>query len=177
MNYSQWISNIERIIREIPGMTFTVMSTYNALSVPSYINFLKDIVRLKKDLYNPLHHKSSPVLLDIPYLRFPTHQTVFILTEEFEKLVYDQVTFMYQHLENKNWQGSAMRGFHEHEAERMKRIYEMVKTHPKNLHEAYNDQNRKNFKIFVDEHDRRRGTNFLDTFPEMLDFYNHCSSI
>ena len=29
---------------------------------------------------------------------------------------------------------------------------------------------RKNFNKFVFEHDRRRGTNFLDTFPEMKDF-------
>jgi organic radical activating enzyme len=174
MNYNQWIKNIERMIQEIPGLTFTVMSTYNALSTTSYIKFLKDIVKLKRDLYNPLYHTSSPLLLDIPYLRFPTHQTVFILTEEFEQIVYDQVTFMYQNLENKNWQGSAMRGFHEHEAERMKRIYEMVKNHPKSPDEAYNDHNRKNFKIFVDEHDRRRGTNFLETFPEMENFYRTC---
>lgn len=177
MNYNQWITNIERMIKEVPGLTFTVMSTYNALSVSSYTEFLKDIVRLKKECYNPALHKSSPVLLDIPYLRFPTHQSVFILTEEFEQQVYDQVTFMYSHLENKNWEGSAMRGFHEHEAERMKRIYEMVKTHPKALNEAYNDVNRKDFKIFVDEHDRRRGTNFLETFPELEKFYNHCGSI
>jgi organic radical activating enzyme len=176
MNYEMWLSNIERVLTEVPGMAFTVMSTYNALSVPSYIQFLEDIVSIKKKYYRK-EYQRSPLLLDIPYLRFPTHQTVFILTEDFEKQVYDQVTFMYQHLENKNWEGSAMMGFHEHEAERMKRIYEMVKTHPKALNEAYNDHNRKNFKLFVDEHDRRRGTNFLETFPQMEEFYKHCSTI
>jgi hypothetical protein len=34
--------------------------------------------------------------------------------------------------------------------------------------------NRQNFVAFVDEHDRRRGTNFLKTFPEMEEFYNEC---
>lgn len=177
MNYDLWIKNIEQCLLKVPGLTFTVMSTYNALSVVSYTEFLKEICRIKKEYYNPNLHNSSPLLLDIPYLRYPTHQTVFILTEDFEKLVYDQVTFMYSNLENKNWAGSAMKGFHEHEAERMKRIYEMVKTHTKQLDQNYNRENRKNFKLFVDEHDRRRKTNFLETFPQMQNFYNHCKQL
>ena len=36
--------------------------------------------------------------------------------------------------------------------------------------------NRKDFVAFVDEHDKRRGTNFLETFPEMEKFYNYCKS-
>ena len=28
------------------------------------------------------------------------------------------------------------------------------------------------FVAFVDEHDKRRGTNFLETFPEFAEFYN-----
>lgn len=177
MDYNQWISNIEKVFREVPGITFTVMSTYNALSVPSYTSFLEDILRLKKEFFNPKFYKGTPILLDIPYLRHPPHQSIFILTEDFVQQVYDQVTYMYTHLENRNWMGSALMGFHEHEAEKLKRIYEMILTHPKGLKEAYNDYNRVNFKLFVDEHDLRRGTNFLETFPEMEEFYAHCSKI
>ena len=36
---------------------------------------------------------------------------------------------------------------------------------------------RKNFVLFVDEHDKRRATNFLKTFPEMEEFYNYCKSL
>jgi hypothetical protein len=36
------------------------------------------------------------------------------------------------------------------------------------------DMFRRDFKVFVDEHDRRRGTNFLETFPKMKDFYTLC---
>jgi hypothetical protein len=32
---------------------------------------------------------------------------------------------------------------------------------------------RKDFKIFVDEHDRRRNTNFAQIYPELLTFYNN----
>lgn len=176
MNYNQWIANIEKVLAEVPGVSFTVMSTYNALSVPSYIQFLQDILRLKKEYFRP-EYKFSPVLLDIPYLRYPWHQTVFILTDEFVKTIHDHVTFMYLNLESKAWEGSVYKGFHEHEAERMKRIYEMVLNHPKDNSAADNKTNRKDFAIFVDEHDRRRGTNFLETFPELTEFYNMCKAL
>ena len=33
---------------------------------------------------------------------------------------------------------------------------------------------RKDFVLFIDEYDKRRGKNFLETFPEMEDFYDLC---
>jgi hypothetical protein len=35
----------------------------------------------------------------------------------------------------------------------------------------------RDFFIFFDEHDRRRGTNFVKTFPELEEFYNFCKNI
>ena len=37
--------------------------------------------------------------------------------------------------------------------------------------------NQIDFVKFVDEHDRRRGTNFLETFPELGEFYTFCKSL
>jgi hypothetical protein len=37
--------------------------------------------------------------------------------------------------------------------------------------------NRKDFHTFFTEHDRRRGTDFLKTFPELEEFYNFCGTI
>ena len=39
------------------------------------------------------------------------------------------------------------------------------------------DNARKNFKRFVDALDERRNTSFLETFPEMKDFYELCEVI
>ena len=35
----------------------------------------------------------------------------------------------------------------------------------------------RDFHIFFKEHDRRRGTNFVKTFPELEEFYNYCGEI
>ena len=37
-------------------------------------------------------------------------------------------------------------------------------------------QKKKNFYAFFEEHDRRRGTNFQNTFPEMLEFWQECKN-
>jgi organic radical activating enzyme len=170
MDYSAWINNIERVFQEVPGITFGIMSTYNALSVTTYKQFLEDVVRLKKKYYNPEHHTSAPINVDIPYLRWPNHQNVFILTQDFAPLIKEQVDFMVTNTETAE---NRMMPFTETETERMKRIYEMFI----NGETANQHINRKNFKTFVDEHDRRRGTDFLGTFPEMAEFYNDCKNL
>lgn len=168
MNYDTWLNNMHRVYKEIPGIQFTIMSTYNLLSVPSYTRFLKDILDVKLEYGSHLNN-SNPLLLDIPYLRHPFHQAIFIVEKDLIPLIYDQVTYMYRNLEFKGWMGTANKGFFEHEADKLKRIWEMA--------EAYNPDDyctvsRKNFIQFVDEHDKRRGTNFLETFPEFEQTYN-----
>jgi hypothetical protein len=34
---------------------------------------------------------------------------------------------------------------------------------------------RRDFHLYFSEYDRRRGTRFLDVFPEMEDFWHHCA--
>lgn len=173
MDYNLWLENMHKTYREVPGIQFTIMSTYNILSLTSYIPFLKDILDFKKEYGTPEH---SPLLLDIPYLRHPEHQSVFIMNKELLPLIEEQVTFMCENLEHKGWHGTANRGFYDTEAEKLKRIYTMAKDsidHPN----EWLDTNRRDFAIFVDEHDVRRGTDFIETFPELESFYNVCRKL
>lgn len=173
MDYNMWLENIHRVYKEIPGIQLTIMSTYNVLSVTSYVPFLQDVLDIKRQ-YGTLDY--NPLLLDIPYLRHPEHQSVFILEEDLLHLIEDQVTFMCQNLEHKGWHKTANRGFYDTEAEKLKRIFTMVKDSVKHPNE-YTIVNRKDFIRFVDEHDIRRGTSFLETFPQLETFYNNCKSL
>lgn len=181
MNYDKWLSNINRVYKEIPSIEFTIMSTYNILSVTSYTKFLDDILNIKLSYGTPEHGR-NPMLLDIPYLRYPDHQAIFMIEPEMIGMLYDQVTYMYKNLEYKNWYGTANRGFYEYEADKLKRIYTIAK---QSLDDNANNEtlreitevNRSNFVKFVDEHDVRRGTNFLETFPEFEQSYNKWKNI
>jgi len=156
------------VLDEVPNCTFTVMSTYNALSVFSYEAFIKDILEIKRE-YGSHENQHCPIILDTPYLRFPHHQAIFILPNDMLKPIYDQVTLLYQNLQQPDWYGTANKGFYKWEADKFKRIYELI-MHKVDETTVTNDQ--KDFIIFVDEHDRRRGTNFLATFPEFEAVYH-----
>lgn len=170
LDYNKWLSNIRRVLDTVPDCTFTVMSTYNALSTFSYIPFMKDILEMKMEYadYKTIH---APMILDTPYLRYPEHQSIFIMPrKELQEHLYEQTTFMYKNLQYANWMGTANRGFFQWEADKFKRIYELV------MHDVDDPivpptTYQKDFVKFVDEHDKRRGTNFLNTFPEMGDTY------
>jgi organic radical activating enzyme len=172
MNYDEWLSNIHKAFRVIPKIQFTVMSTYNILSLPSYTRFLNDVIEVK-NMYGRYDNLRTPMLLDIPYLRFPYHQSIFIIKKDMLNMIYDQVTHMYKNLEYTHWSGTANRAFFEFEADKLKRVYYLARDNQEN---EQTNIGRRNFVAFIDEHDRRRGTNFVDTFPELADFYSFCKT-
>lgn len=133
------------------------MSTYNALSVTSYLDFLKDWTSLRND------HNRRNLSLDISYLRWPHHQNIFVLDQSFIKYLDNQLAYM------------KSSDFFEHEIHRFERIYMIFKDHIKK--DQYVEQNQKDFASFVEEHDKRRGTNFQNTFPEMNDFLQKCKML
>lgn len=161
MNYEQWLKNINRIFEEVPNIQFTIMSTYNILSLPSYISFLNDVLVLKRK-WGKIN--KIAMLLDIPYLRHPEHQSVFIMEPEMANYIHEQIEFM-----KKNVADNSNFGFYAMEIDKLQRIYNLTQNDNdnKNL-----DLHRKNFVRFVDEHDKRRDTNFLNTFPELNSMYN-----
>ena len=173
LDYNQWFDNCRRILGEIPRSKLTNMSTYNALSVSSFANFMKDWLKLRQEFMSGPERR-NPVSLDIAYLRWPWHQNIHILTKDWLKPIEDQVTYMFHNKEVGDWPPLCGNGWYEHEINRMKRIYFVAKQGPD---QSFNvEQGRKDFVKFVDEHDARRGTNFLKVFPEYEQFYKEIKS-
>lgn len=171
MNYNQWLHNIERMITEVPSAAISIMSTYNILSIPSYTKFLDDILQLKlKFRHFAYQHHRTPIVLDMPYLRHPEHQASYIIPESLLHYVEEQIKFMEDHQES-NIPGQEYTGFYEHEIYKLRRIYNIIQTELSNPNSNFTTQ-RKDFVTFVDEHDRRRGTSFKETYPELVSMYN-----
>ena len=63
------------------------------------------------------------------------------------------------------------RGFKDYEVQRMRRDIAWMKEGTDNI-----EQKRADFYRFFTEHDRRRGTDFLKTFPEMRSFWQECEA-
>jgi organic radical activating enzyme len=159
MEYNTWLTNCHKFLETIPSANFTVMSTYNALSVTSYAEFLKDILIIKLKF----HQENRSIDIDIPYLDHPRWMSVRILPASYVDLLKLQVQFM----KDNHCEG---RGFQNWEIEKLDRIQYLIKEEPE-------ETAVKDFWLFFSEHDRRRNTNFLATFPEMSELYNHSKSL
>jgi hypothetical protein len=136
--------------------------TFNIFSVPDIINLVKFFHDLRKEF----HPQGKHITFDTPFLRYPPHQAINILPDEYASYLKEAQTYME---ENKDFAF----GFTQLEIDKMKRLQAIMK-HKDALTEEQLMTYRKDFVIFVDEHDRRRGTNFLETFPEFESFYEMC---
>ncbi len=159
MNYNVWLENCHRFLSEVPDANFSIMSTYNALSVTSYTEFLKDVLIMKLKFYK----ETRSIMIDIPYLDNPKWMSVRILPVEYIEMILDQVKFM----KANHCNGI---GFQEREYNKLERIQYLIK-------DQKDPNHLKDFALFFNEHDSRRGTNFLETFPELTKLYNQCNSI
>jgi organic radical activating enzyme len=159
MNYNDWYDNCTYFLQTVPDTVISIMVTYNAMSVVSYLRYLQDVTRLKKQFPNR-------VRIDTSYMANPKCLTIDILPKEFLKYFELQERYVKLMYDNKL--------FDEWELLKIQRLKNYFQSRLEKPMEAL-DMFRRDFKVFVDEHDRRRNTNFLETFPQMQEFYNLCA--
>ena len=131
-----------------------------ALSVVGFQEFMEKILELRQK-YN---RKKRKIYLDIPHLQMPHHQNVRILTPDYQDYMESHIKFME---ENKDEE----KGFKDAEIQKMKRILQWMR-------EEMDYEKKRNFQanfyLFFKRHDSLRGTNFLEAFPQMEEFWNLC---
>jgi organic radical activating enzyme len=172
MQFNKFWDNVIKILAASNRTNVTVMSTYNALSVFSYPKLIQEIYSLKDSFASTDRYWNSAVFLDSSYLRHPQHQTVQVLPHQFANNILDQSklityyaapSFSPKHI-----------GYSDVEVQKVKRIYDWMVS-PQDATQQM--KNRYNFYKYFTEHDKRRGTNFIKTFPELEEFYNFCGTI
>jgi hypothetical protein len=126
------------------------------------------------------HGWRNRVGIDTPYVRSPKFLDVNNISMEIiEKYLLPATNFMYQNLQAEEW--DIVPGFETREAAKLKRIFVDVLCAVKDARNSDETStngntavNRANFYRYVNEYDIRRDTNFLETFPEYIEFYNLC---
>lgn len=178
LEFDRFWETLRKILTKCPTVTIGIMTTYNALSVLSYDKVIKEVYELKKEFSSLERTWTSAVTLDASYLRYPSHQTVQVLPIEFAERIKEHADLaksLEEIYHTEHNQFGVTYGFSETEITKIKRIYDWMISEQKDEYQLKN--NRYNFYNFVTEHDKRRGTNFLKTFPEFEEFYNDCKKI
>jgi len=177
LEFNRFWDNLNKLLSSLDKVVVTIMSTYNALSVPNYRPLIHNVYDLKQQYFSEDRYWSSAVFLDSSYLRFPQHQTVQVLPDIWNQEIIKQAQLVdyYSVLWGAEYQNK-MPGYSDVEIQKIKRIYDW-KTATWEGKEQQVLQQRYNFGKMFQEHDKRRGTDFRKTFPELADFYNDCLEI
>lgn len=154
--YNKWLSNCQRLINEISNVKIDIMVTYNVFSVTRFRMLLEDVEKINKRSYF-----RSKINYSISYLRNPEHLAVWVLPQEYRSYIEDQIKFM------------KSKRFKSTEINQIERILDLFLT----MSEKDNSVLRKRFSMFVNEHDKRRQTVFVNSVPELTNFLRLCESI
>lgn len=165
LQYRQWLGNVRRFLETVPDQHLVVMSTFNALSLTSFSRLYEDVTALRRE-FSDGRAGAEPggrIRIDLPYLRNPTHQSVMILPPQYCDYIDDIIEKVRSTPEALG-----------RELLQLNRIRSMMSS-------PWDDRDlrtsRADFYRFFSEHDRRRGTSFLATFPEMASFWQTCRAL
>ena len=177
MDTERFWNNLDMFLTKCQKPEATIMATYNLTSVPTYHEVIKKVFELKKKHYNGKRYRHYAVILDTAYLRHPEFLQVRLLSTHWIDKIREDVKFMESLSEEKytHIYGHGHGGFYDFEREKLRRVLDWVDAPIDDI--KWLMKMRRDFVLFIDEFDKRRGKNFLQTFPEMEDFYYSCKKL
>ena len=168
LNTAKLDNNVDRFLTEIPyrnSLTFII--TMNNLSVLGLQKLLTWVLDLRKQ-HSTTYQR---VWFDTPVLRQPKWQSLQILPPVYVGILERVADWMELNLETAQ---DPFHGFKDYEVQRLRRDIDWMKD-GQTLDPAYINLQRADFYRFFNEHDRRRNTSFIKTFPEMKEFWDECN--
>jgi len=167
LNYKRVAHNVQRYLTEIPyrnSLTFIItMNNLSVLGLQQQLEWILDLRRQHSTTY-------QRVWFDTPLLRTPQWQSLQILPELYVGQLERVADWMEMNLERPE---QPFQGFKDYEVQRMRRDIAWM-AEGQQLDPAYLTATRADFYRFFNEHDKRRKTDFLETFPQMREFWNEC---
>jgi organic radical activating enzyme len=158
---------VNQFLTEVPSRnSVTFIVTMNNLSVTGLPNLFAAILGLRK-VYSKTYQR---IWFDTPVLRQPTWQSLQLLPESYAEQLEHLWAWMIRQIETES---TRFQGFKDYEIARLDRDIAWMRDGQK-LSTEYINQNKADFYRFFAEHDRRRGTDFLKTFPEMSSWWAEC---
>jgi hypothetical protein len=166
LDFKKFWSNVQKFLESVPDGTLTFIVTMNLLSLPQLKHLLVGILELQK-IYN--RHGEHRILLDTPFLRHPQWLSLQIAPKELHYFLEESVAYMEQNQCNS---GESI-GFRNFWIGKVKRAEEWMKL---GMSEPGAAGAQADFYRFFSEFDRRRNLNFIETFPELQNFWTACEA-
>ena len=178
LDFDKMWNNVNNYLTRVDEGLVTFIVTFNMLSLPSIKKLLEGILELQR-IHNVTksrrdddgnivvygHHK---VFIDTPMLRYPEWQSLQLAPKEHWHYADEALEFMKANTDKHR--ESRWVGFKPHQIERFDRSIEFMKQGFDT--DEKRQEAEENFVRFFDDHDRRRDTSILETFPEFASQYH-----
>ena len=119
--------------------------------------------------------KRQRVWFDIPYLRYPDWMTIQLADHELLDTIQKNIDFMKENVLENDLYGRKYTGFKNYEVLKLERDLAWAKQ-GLNMKDEELSSHLIRFYEYFTQYDNRRNLNFLETFPEMKDFWNEAKS-
>lgn len=168
LDFERLWDNVNRFLNEVPTRSsLTFIITMNVLNVTGFHQIINAIHGLRQ-IYSKTYQR---VWFDTPILRSPPWQNIQLLPESYVDILEEVWAFMMKKIDAN--QDNPLHGFKDYELHRLQRVIDYMREGSK-LDPEYVKLQKADFYRFFNEHDKRRGTGFIRTFPEMYDFWKEC---
>ena len=170
LNLTVWERNLDTYLTKTQ-LPITFMITFNILTVTNFQSLLEKILEWRVKYNGFDQNKWQRIRFDTPYLKEPLQYDMNILPkDQFMPYMTRHLDFILANLDDKN--RSKFNDLEYAKFERVVKYMESAIYTPEKLLEGKRD-----FFNWFTEYDRRRGTNFVKTFPELEEFYFECMTL
>jgi len=167
LDFERMARNVDQFLTDIPSRnSLTFIITMNNLSVTGIRPFMEWILTLRQQ-HSTTYQR---VWFDTPVLREPAWQSLQILPESYVVMLEQAKEFMKLHVET---DGNRFHGFKDYEIARLDRDIAWMRA-GQQMSGPELGRRKADFYRFFNEHNQRRGTDFLKTFPEMKSWWAEC---
>jgi len=169
LKWEQWTKNFERICSEARLEGLHMMMTINALCLDTIVEFFDWMLEMKRKY----GHNRPGFTCNI--LRFPSFQSPLTLPDNLRKKYHDEVFAWLKDVREKGETDAngqlLVQPWEQDQVSRLIEYLDVVKTPHRNT--ADRELLEHDFKVFYEQYDSRRGFNFRETFPNLVEFYDN----
>jgi hypothetical protein len=160
LEWTQWLTNVTYLLESKRLKNLNIMCTINALCLDSLPEFLDLVAGLKRK------YGWQSLYISLNIMRFPSFQGPLVLPEHLRQHYKNRLVEWHEANKDEKLFGE----FELNHLERLIDYLDIVKTPHSEGFELASHQ--RDFKIFYEQYDVRRGKDFRKTFsPIMLEWY------
>jgi hypothetical protein len=162
MNWAEFDANCNKFLESTStAIKLQIMTTVNLFSVSTFDKFLFWISDMRGKFNTDA--ANSRIGFSVSYLRWPKFLSLTLMTPIEKKAFADRLLAV---IAETNTRTMVQRMYIE-EIDMIHRLIDFI-----NSVDIDQQKDIQNFSSFIDEYDSRRGTDFFETFPELVDLYH-----